>query len=142
MDKQSEIMAELKTKLAAVPVFGSDIFERAVMRVLDSESHDFPQSFIVLQQGETSEVERVGTGSIREQMLVTITLVTSTKDYAAAFRQARYHIKRIFAGRDVRLKSSNGQPSAFLTETAWHPEPGRSLAAYAMPLQIGYVQNY
>lgn len=112
------------------------------MRVLDSKSGDFPQSFIVLQQGETREVERVGTGSLREQVVITITLVTSLHEYAAAFRQARYQIKKLFAGRDIRLQASGGQPSSFLSETIWHPEPGRTVAAYAMPLQIGYVQNY
>lgn len=141
MDKQSEIIEELKAKLAQVSSFGASVFEDSVMRVLDSKDV-LPTDFIVLQQGATSEVQRSGADSLREQMVVNITLVTSKRDYAAAFRAARYEIKKIFAGRTIKLTASSGQTSGFLQEDTLHPEPGRALAVHVMPLEIGYVQPY
>lgn len=144
IDVQSQIIAELTTKLAAVPEFGQLVFEDSARRVLDTDDPDLPASFVILQQGETREVQRVSGGSLREQTTVHIVLVTSNADYAQHLRTARLHVKRIFSGRKAGMLIDAIQPDGteFLTEVRNNPEAGQRMAAHAMPLQITYVQNY
>lgn len=141
---QQEIIAELLTRLAEVPEFGSEVFEDSVRRVLDADDPGLPDSFIILQQGDTREVQRVGAGSLRESMVVHIVLVTRKADYGAQLRAGRLHVKRLLSGRRLGLASPAVQAddSGFDTETRNNPDAGHRMAAHAMPLRITYIQNY
>ena len=142
IDMQTAVLDEVTVRLAAVPEFGGLVFEDSVMRVIDSEDQDLPQNFIIIQPGQTEEVERIGSGSLRERITLNITLVTQQRNFAAPLRAGRLAVKSLFAGRHVSLKAAKGQPASFLTETPMQPEAGRRFAAHVMPLQIGYIQNY
>lgn len=142
IDTQSEILDEVISKLAAVPEFGARVFEGSVMRVIDSEDTELPSSFIIIQPGQTEEVERIGTGSLRERVTLNITLVTSKRDFAKPLRTGRLAVKALFAGRSISLAAAKGQPANFLTETPMPPEASRRFAAHVMPLQVTYVQMY
>ena len=142
IDAQTAILDEVISKLAAVPEFGMLVFEDSVMRVIDSEDQELPANFIIIQPGQTEEVERVASGSLRERFTLNITLVTSHRDFAAPLRAGRLAVKALFAGRHVLLAAAKGQPASFLTETPMPPQAGRRFAAHVMPLQITYVQNY
>lgn len=142
IDTQSELLAEVISKLAAVPEFGGLVFEDSVMRVIDSEDPELPTNFIVIQPGQTEEVERIGSGGVRERITLNITLVTQSRNFATLLRAGRLAVKKLFAGRSVSLASTKGQAASFLAETPMPPQAGRRLAAHVMPLQIGYIQNY
>lgn len=142
IDTQSALLAEVISKLVTVPEFGVLVFEDSVMRVVDSEDPDLPPNFIIIQPGQTEEVERIGSASLRERVTLNITLVTNHRDFAAPLRAGRLAVKKLFAGRSVSLAAAKGQPAGFLTEMSMPPQAGRRFAAHVMPLQITYVQNY
>ena len=142
IDMQTALLNEVIAKLAAVPEFGGLVFEDSVMRVIDSEDPDLPDNFIIIQPGQTEEVERIGSESLRERYTLNITLVTQQRNFAAPLRAGRLAVKSLFAGRHVSLASTKGQTASFLTETPMPPQEGRRFAAHVMPLQVGYVQNY
>lgn len=142
IDTQSALLAEVISKLATVPEFGTLVFEDSVMRIIDSDDTELPHSFIIIQPGQTEEVERIGSGSLRERVTLNITLVTKRRTFAAPLRAGRLAVKALFAGRSVSLTAAKGQPASFLTETPMPPQAGRRFAAHVMPLQITYVQNY
>jgi hypothetical protein len=142
IDMQTALLDEVIQKLAAVPEFGGLVFEDSVMRVIDSEDPDLPDNFIIIQPGQTEEVERIGSESLRERYTLNITLVTQQRNFAAPLRAGRLAVKSLFAGRHVSLVSAKGQPASFLTETPMPPQEGRRFAVHVMPLQVGYIQNY
>lgn len=140
IDKQQALVDELLGKLKAVPNFGQHVFEDSTMRVIDENDTSLPDYFIVLQTGQTDEVERVGSKSLRERVVLNITLVTRKRDYAAELRTGRLHVKKLLAGRNAGLIQS--QSASFLAESPIQPASGNVFAAHVMPLQITYVQNY
>lgn len=142
MDRQTELIEAVTSLLEYVPNFGTLVIEDSVYRVLDAEDSDLPDSFIVLQPGVTSEVERVGANSVREQHTLNITLVTKQRNFASLLREGRYGVKGLLSGRKAGLPAQLAQSAVFQTETPLPPEPGRTFAAHVMPLQVTYIQNY
>ena len=142
MDRQTELIEAVTSLLGAVPGFGAMVIEDSVYRVLDAEDSSLPDSFIVLQPGVTSEVERVGAGSVREQHTLNITLVTRQRNFAGLLRAGRYGVKRLLSGRKAGLPSQLVQEAVFQTETPLPPEPGRIFAAHVLPLQVTYIQQF
>lgn len=142
MDRQTELIEAVTSLLEYVPNFGTLVIEDSVYRVLDAEDSSLPDSFIVLQPGVTSEVERVGANSVREQHTLNITLVTRQRDFAGSLRAGRYGVKRLLSGRKAGLSAQLVQEAGFQAETPMPPEPGRSFAAHVMPLQITYIQQF
>lgn len=142
MNRQTELIEAVTSLLASVPNFGALVIEDSVYRVLDSEDSDLPDSFIVLQPGATSEVERIGSNSVREQHTLNITLVTRQRTFAGPIREGRYWVKRMLSGRRAGLSAQLVQEAGFQTEQPMPPEPGRTFAAHVMPLQITYIQQF
>ena len=62
-DTQSLLIDELLNKLRALPVFGALVEEDFVQRVLDADDAELPDTLIVVQSGDTEELERAGSGS-------------------------------------------------------------------------------
>lgn len=141
---QEEIITELISTLSAVPDFGAQVFEDSVVRILDADDPELPDNFIIVQQGDTREIERVGRCSLRERMTVHLVLVTRNHDYGQRLRAGRLHVKRLLSGRKLGLSNPALQPegSGFESETRSNPEAGQRMAAHAMPLAVVYVQNY
>lgn len=139
-DVQSLLLAELERRLAAVPEFGALVFEDSVLRVLDAADPELPDQFIVLQPGDTQELERVGPGSVREQTTINITAVTKLREFAPLLRAARLGIKVALPGQKAGLQVIGIQKVAFQSESPLPPGPGRVWAAHVLPLQITYVQ--
>ena len=141
---QSALIAELTATLASVPDFGQLVFEDSIIRLLDEDDPDLPDHFIVLQQSGTREVERVGKSSIRESTTVTLVLVTRVEQYGSALRAGRLSVKRLLSGRKCGLNhpAVQAEGTGFQEEQLRSPGAGQRFAAYAMPLQIGYVQTY
>ena len=140
IDKQQALVDELIGKLKAVPEFGQKVFEDSTMRVIDEGDDSLPDHFIVLQTGQTDEVERKVINSLRERVVLNITLVTRKRDYAAVLRAGRLQVKYLLSGKKAGLAQS--QEANFLTETPIQPASGNVFAAHVMPLQITYIQNY
>lgn len=139
-DMQSAIAAELLERLAAVPSFGALVFEDSVLRVIDSEDDALPDDFIVIQPGSTEEVERVGSGSVRERLTLNITAITRRRGFAPALREARLGIKVALAGIKAGLIIQGVQQAEFQPETPMPPGEGRRWACHVLPLQITYIQ--
>ncbi len=140
-DVQSLLLAELEQRLAAVPEFGALVFEDSVLRVLDAADPELPDHFIVLQPGDTQELERVGPGGVREQTTFNITVVTKVRAFAPALRAARLGIKVALPGIKAGLTTEGVQKVAFQSESPLPPGSGRVWAAHVLPLQITYVQS-
>ena len=141
-DLQSEIIAQLLTLLAGVPLFGALVFEDSVLRIIDSSDDSLPDDCIVIQPGQTEELERAGVGSVRERVTLNITAITRRRDFAPALRAARLAIKSALAGRSASLTVANVQSAAFQTETPMPPGEGRRWACHVLPLQVTYIQPY
>lgn len=141
IDMQSAIVAEVVARLAAVESFGSLVFEDSVLRVLDAEDEALPDDFIVIQPGQTEEVERAGAGSVRERVTLNLTAITRRREFAPALRAARVGIKVALAGQKAGLKQQGVQGAAFAgSETPMPPGEGRRWACHVMPLQVTYLQ--
>jgi len=141
IDMQSAIVAELIARLAAVPSFGSLVFEDSVLRVLDSDDETLPDDFIVIQPGATEELERAVTGSVRERMTLNITVITKRRDFAPVLRAGRLGIKVALSGNKASLVTQGIQLASYQAETPMTPGEGRRWAAHVMPLQVTYVQS-
>ena len=139
-DMQSAIVAELIGRLAVVQFFGGLVFEDSVLRVIDEDDTELPDDFIVIQPGPTDEVERVGTGSVRERFTLNITLVTRRRQFAPALRLGRLGIKAATSGQKCGLALQGVQSASYTTETPMPPGEGRRLACHVMPMQITYIQ--
>lgn len=140
IDMQSAIFAELKALLASVPSFGAEVVEDDVLRVIDSDDEGLPDDLIILQPGQTTELERQTSNGVREQLTVNITLMTRRRDYLAVLRAGRLAVKVQLAGTKLGLKQQGVQQGAFQPETPMAPRNGRRWAAQVMPVQITYVQ--
>lgn len=141
IDMQSAIFAELKALLASVPNFGAEVIEDDVLRVIDADDEGLPDDLIILQPGQTTEVERKVSSSVQEQLTVNITLMTRRRDYLAALRAGRLAVKVQLAGTTLGLKQQGVLKGAFQPETPMAPRNGRRWAAQVMPIQIPYVQS-
>ena len=139
-DVQSLLLAELEQRLAVGPDFGALVFEDSVLRVLDEADPALPDSFIILQPGDTQELERVGPAGVREQTTVSVTLVTKLRAFAPALRSGRLAVKVALAGPKAGLTVQGVQQVAMPSESPLPPAPGRQWAAHVMQLQINYQQ--
>jgi hypothetical protein len=139
IDMQSAIVAELIARLAAAD-FGGEVLEDSVLRVLDSEDETLPDDFIVIQPGQTEQVERVSPSSVRERVTLNITAVTKQRGFAPVLRRARLGIKVALAGVKAGITQQGVQLTVFQTETPMPPGEGRRWACHVMPLQITYLQ--
>lgn len=139
IDMQSAIVVQLISLLSAAD-FGGEVLEDSVLRVLDSEDETLPDDFIVIQPGQTEEVERVGAGSVRERVTLNITAVTKQRGFAPVLRAARLGIKVALPGLKAGLIQQGVQKVEFQTETPMPPGEGRRWACHVMPLQITYLQ--
>lgn len=141
IDMQSVIVAELIACLAAVPSFGDLVIEDSVLRILDTDDETLPDDFIVIQPGQTEEVERAGSGSVRERVTLNITAITRQREFAPVLRAARLAIKVALPGVKAGLAIQGVQAAAFVSETPMPPGEGRRWACHVLPLQITYLQS-
>ncbi|WP_312374290.1 hypothetical protein [Stutzerimonas nitrititolerans] len=139
-DVQSEIIAALIARLEEV----QHVEEGDVRTLLDADDAGLPDEFIVLQPGTVDEVAGQHPrmpNSLREQVVVSVVLVSKKRQYAAGLRATRLAIKVATAGMKCGLEGVSGVQSAgFQQETPVPPGEGRRWAAHVMPLQITYVQ--
>ena len=140
INMQQLILDDIVTRLEAIPVWGEMVEEDSVLRLIDSDDQTLPDRFIVIQPGQTEEVERVGSGSVRERWTLTITPITRVRGAAAALREARLAIKTVLAGVNAGIKVSGLQQAEFMTETPMLADAGRRWSVQAMPLQVTYIQ--
>lgn len=140
INMQQLILDDIVTRLEAIPVWGEMVEEDNVLRLIDSDDQTLPDRFIVIQPGQTEEVERVGSGSVRERWTLTITPITRVRGAAAALREARLAIKSALAGVNAGIKVSGLQQAEFMTETPMLADAGRRWSVQAMPLQVTYIQ--
>ncbi|WP_010490769.1 hypothetical protein [Pseudomonas sp. S9] len=141
-DIQSEIVAEVIARLAVVDLFGSQVLEESVMRVIDAEDTEgLPDEFIIIQQGGTAEIDRAAGGaSVREQVTLNITAITRQRGFAPLLRAGRIGIKAALPGTKGGLTTTGVQQVAFQPETPMPPAEGRRWACHVMPLLVTYVQ--
>lgn len=139
-DLQSGIIAALKSQLADV----AQVEEGDVRTMFDAEDASLPDSFIVLQSGETIELSSGNSprmpGSVREQFTINLIPVTRKRAYAAELRALRLAIKIATAGHLAGLSVRGVQAAVFASQSTVPPESGRRWAFHVMPLQITYVQ--
>lgn len=139
-DVQSEIITALQTLLAPV----GQVEEGDVRSMFDADDDSLPDSFIILQPGETIELNQQGSprmpGSLREQFTINIIPATLRRQYAAELRALRLAVKVATAGHLAGLRVQGVQSAGFATQTTVPPEAGRRWAFHVMPLQITYVQ--
>ena len=140
INMQQLILDDIVTRLEAIPVWGEMVEEDNVLRLIDSDDQTLPDRFIVIQPGQTEEVERVGSGSVRERWTLTITPITRVRGAAAALREARLAIKTVLAGVNAGIKVSGLQQTEFMTETPMLADAGRRWSVQAMPLLVTYIQ--
>lgn len=140
INMQQLILDDIVTRLEAIPVWGELVEEDNVLRLIDTDDQTLPDRFIVIQPGQTEEVERVGSGSVRERWTLTITPITRGRGAAAALREARLAIKTALAGVNAGIKVSGLQQTEFMTETPMLADAGRRWSVQAMPLQVTYIQ--
>ena len=124
-----------------MPSFGALVGEDSVLRVLDSDDETLPDDFIVIQPGHTEEVERAGSGSVRERVTLNITAITRRREFAPALRAARLAGKVALPGVKAGLGIQGVQSAAFQSETPMPPGEGRRWACHVLPLQITYLQS-
>lgn len=139
-DVQSEIITALQTLLAPL----GQVEEGDVRSMFDADDDSLPDSFIILQPGETIELNQQGSprmpGSLREQFTINIIPATRRRQYAAELRVLRLAVKVATAGHQAGLSVQGVQSVGFATQTTVPPEAGRRWAFHVMPLQITYVQ--
>src|SRR5690554_7993256 len=109
INMQQLILDDIVTRLEAVPVWGEMVEEDNVLGLIDSDDQTLPDRFIVIQPGQTEEVERAGPGSVRERWTLTITPITRVRGAAAALREARLAIKAALAGVYAGIKVSRSE---------------------------------
>lgn len=140
-DIQSEIIAELIKLLAVVESFGAEVIEDNVLRVIDAEdTSGLRDDFIIIQPGQTEEVERQTGGSVREAVTLNITAITRRRGSGSLLRTARLGIKCALPGPKAGLTTQGVQKVTFLPETPMPAREGQRWACHVMPIQVGYVQ--
>ncbi len=140
-DIQSEIIAELIKRLGVVDLFGAEVIEDNVLRVIDAEdTSGLRDDFIIIQVGQTEDVERKTPGSVREAVTLNITAITRRRSSGPLLRAARLGIKCALPGQKAGLTTQGVQTVTFLPDTPMPAPPGRPWACHVMPIQVGYVQ--
>lgn len=140
-DMQSEIIAELIKRLGVVESFGAEVIEDNVLRVIDAEdTAGLRDDFIIIQPGQTEEVERPVPGSLRESVTLNITAITRRRGSGPLLRAARLGIKCALPGPKAGLAIQGVQTVTFLPETPMPAGDGRRWACHVMPVRVTYVQ--
>ncbi|OLU23087.1 hypothetical protein BVH03_22930 [Pseudomonas sp. PA15(2017)] len=140
-DMQSEIIAELIKRLGVVDSFGAEVIEDNVLRVIDAEdTAGLRDDFIIVQPGQTEEVERKVPGTVRESVTLNVTAITRRRPSGSLLRTARLGIKCALPGPKAGLTTQGVQTVTFLPETPMPAGEGRRWACHVMPVQVTYVQ--
>ncbi len=140
-DTQSLLLTELLAKLRAVPVFGASVEEEFIQRVLDADDSDLPETLIVVQPGDTEELERVGAGSLKERLTLNIAVATRVRNFGPELRAARLAIKAALPGTKAGLSVKGLVSAAFNPDSLLPGGEGRRWAVRVMPLQLTYIQQ-
>lgn len=140
IDVQSAVLAELIGKLAAVPDFGASVTEDFVLRVIDSDDETLPDDLIVIQPGDTEELERIGTGAVRERVTLNLTLLTRRREFGPVLRAGRLAVKALLPGVKGGLTTQGVTQFAVQTDTPYPARDGSRWAARVIPMQISYQQ--
>lgn len=140
-DTQSLLIDELLTKLRALPVFGASVEEDFVQRVLDAEDAELPDTLIVVQPGDTEELERVGAGSVKERVTLNIALITRERSFGPVLRAGRLAIKTALPGTKAGLSAKGLVSGAFLSDSLLPAGEGRRWSMRVLPLQLTYTQQ-
>lgn len=143
IDMQSAIIAALLDRLASVPDFGAKVVEDEVLRILDAEDDQgLPNDLIVVQPGQTEEVENPGFGSCTEKVTVNIVLMTRRRNFVPLLRAGRLGVK-VALNEYRRWLGVRG-----VTGFVWQPDTpmpageGHRWSCRVMPLQITYTQHF
>lgn len=140
-DTQSLLIDELLNKLRTVPVFGASVEEDFVQRVLDADDDELPDPLIVVQSDDTEELERVGTGSVKERVTLNIALLTRERNFGPVLRAGRLAIKTALPGTKVGLSAKGLISGAFLPDSLLPAGEGRRWSMRVLPLQLTYTQQ-
>lgn len=140
-DIQSLLIDELLAKLRAVPVFGASVEEDFVQRVLDADDTELPDTLIVVQSGDTEELERVGSGSVKERVTLNIALATRVRNFGPVLRAGRLAIKASLPGTKAGLSVKGLVTATFLADSLLPAGEGRRWSVRVMPLQLTYTQQ-
>lgn len=140
INMQSDIIAELVQLLQSVPDVGA-VEEDDVLGIIDSEDANLPSKMIVIQEGETEEIQRAASGSIREAMTLNIAAVTSVRNPGPWLRDTRLAIKIALAGTKAGLKNQGVQTVEFPPSTPIPAREGRRWACRVIPVRVTYVQS-
>ncbi|XEG73331.1 hypothetical protein QA447_03530 [Pseudomonas sp. abacavir_1] len=137
---QADIIGQLQTLLAGVPGFGAEIREDNVLDLIDAEDEELPDQLIVLQEGDTSELDRSG-ATVREELTINIVAMTRLRDHAQPLRAARLDIKRALKGIKAGFTVDGLIKVAFPTSAPRYPDRGRRWAFRVIPITVTYVQQ-
>lgn len=140
-DTQSLLIDELLNKLRALPVFGASVEEDFVQRVLDANDAELPETLIVVQSGDTEELERAGSGSVKERVTLNIALATRARNFAPVLRAGRLAIKTALPGTKAGLSAKGLVTGGFLADSLLPAGEGRRWSVRVMPLQLTYIQQ-
>lgn len=141
IDVQDAIFLQLTSRLRAVPVFGDTVEEGSVLRLIDSDDEELPDSLIVLQEGDTTESERVTPSTAKESLTINIVAMTRASDFGPPLRAARLAIKRALKGTRAGLDVPGLNSVTFPPATPMPPEKGKRWAFRVIPVTFTYVQQ-
>lgn len=136
---QAEIIGQLQALLVGVPQFGAAVVEDSVARVLDAEDSDLSDEMIVLQEGDTVELDRTPS-NCREQWTVNLVAMSRNRDAPQALRTARLAIKRALKGAKAGLEVPGLVSVEFPASSVRLPEPGRRWSYRVLPITFTYNQ--
>ena len=139
INMQSAIIEEVIRLLQVVPDVG-EVEEEDILGILDADDTTLPARMIVIQEGQTVEEERTGSGSVRETLTLNIAIVTSTRNPGPWLRATRLAVKVALAGNKGGLTTTGVQTFSFQPETPMPAQDGRRWACRVMPVRITYVQ--
>ncbi|WP_425327950.1 hypothetical protein [Pseudomonas nitroreducens] len=141
IDVQDTIFLQLIERLRAVPVFGDTVEEGNVLRLIDSEDEELPDSLIVLQEGDTTESERVTPSNAKETLTINIVAMTRVSNFGPPLRAARLAIKQALKGTHASLSVPGLNSVSFPSATPMPPEKGKRWAFRVIPVTFTYVQQ-
>lgn len=138
-DIQSEVFSALQAVLAPV----THVEEGDVRAIFDAEDDGMPDEFIVLQPGATDDASNGRPrmpGSVLEQVVINIVLVSKKRNFAPGLRALRLGVLVATAGQTAGLNVRGVGSARFLQQTPTYPQAGRRWAAHVMPLEVTYTQ--
>lgn len=136
---QAEIIGQVLAVLAGVPQFGAVVEEDSVARVLDAEDDDLPDEMIVLQEGDTVELDRTPS-NCKEQWTINLVAMSRKRDAPQALRAARLAIKRALKGSKAGIDVVGLISVEFPASSVRLPEPGRRWSYRVVPITFTYNQ--